>query len=361
MEQLALQHDWHAIGLSRRHQDGLSGGYQVKADLADESSLAAIADELKNVTHVFFTAYSQRAALAEENDVNLLLLQNLVEVLEQAAPKLRHIQLVHGSKWYGSHRGAYQTPAREDQSRHPLGVFYYAQQDWLRSHQRGKAWTWSTMRPHGIWGFAVSSQLNMMQAVAVYATVMKHMGLPLHFPGKRAAYEALYQCTEASHLARAMIWTSTSPRSVNQAFNITNGDFIRWKLAWPVIANWFDMEVGDVVTFDVAQFMSDKNGIWNEIRSKHGLIYSIPELATWEAAISYMFMVEWDQMSALTKIQKAGWTDVVDTYEMIPRQFDRLARERAIPGPFRRTEEPGKAASSCGLLASSSGDRSRHP
>lgn len=165
---------------------------------------------------------------------------------------------------------------------------------------------------------------------------MKHMGMPLHFPGKRAAWEALYQCTEADHLARAMMWAATSPNGAKQAFNITNGDFIRWKLAWPVNSDWFDMEVGDVMTFDVGQFMSGKAGLWEESRRKYGLLYSIPELASFEAAISYMFMVEWDQMSALTKIQKAGWTEVIDTYEMIPRQFDRLAREKAIPGPPRQ-------------------------
>jgi hypothetical protein len=104
-----------------------------------------------------------------------------------------------------------------------------------------------------------------------------------------------------------------------------------------VVAKWFDMEVGDVLPFDVAHFMSDKDAMWADICRAHDLRdLKIRDLAAWSAAISYMFMVEWDQMSALTKIRKAGWTEVVDTYEMIPRQFDRLARERVIPGPFAR-------------------------
>ena len=334
MEELETRGDWETIGLSRRSVDTLPAGQQVRADLMDKGSLAAVREQLKQVTHVFFTAYSQRPNPADEVAPNLEMLKNLVEVLESAAPNLRHIQLVHGSKWYGSHHGPYRTPAREEQPRHPLAVFYYAQQDWLAGRQAGASWTWSTVRPHGIWGFAIGSQLNMMQALAVYATVMKHMGLPLYYPGKPTAFDAVYQCTEASHLARAMIWAATTPQAANQPFNVTNGDFIRWRHAWPVLARWFNMEAGEVRTFDVAQFMADKEPMWREICRKHGLKdYQIKDLTTWDAAISYMFNAEWDQMSALTKIQRAGWTEVVDTYEMIPRQLDRLARERVIPYP----------------------------
>ena len=332
MELLNRQDDWRVIGLSRRPVQDAGAMRHVCVDLMDPVSVHASRDVLRDTTHVFYAAYTQRPSSAEEVAPNFDMLRNLVETVESVAPNLRHVQLIHGSKWYGSHYGAYRTPAREDQPRHPMAMFYYPQQDWLSERQVGKRWSWSALRPHGIWGFAVGSQLNMMQAVAVYATVMKHMQLPLHFPGKIAAYNAVYQMTEASHLAKAMVWAATSASAANAAFNITNGDFVRWKYAWPLVAKWFDMEPGEVQPFDLARFMADKEPMWAEIRAQYGLKpYTIRDLTTWDAAISYLFSVEWDQMSAMTKAQRAGWTEVVDTFDMIPRQFDRLARERAIP------------------------------
>ena len=332
VEELANRADWKVLALSRRASIQVAGIEHVRADLSDQASLVEVSGQLKSVTHVFYTAYSQRKHPLQEIEPNLQMLQNLVEVLEPVAKGLTHVQLVHGSKWYGSHRGPYRTPAREDDPRHPLPIFYYSQQDWLVERQKNKPWTWSAVRPHGIWGFAIRSQLNMMQALAVYATVLKHMGLPLYYPGKRRAFEALYQCTEASHLARAMLWIATTRSACNNAYNVTNGDFIRWKYAWPLLAEWFKMDVGDVTTFDVSTFMADKEPMWQEICKIHGLRnYEIKDLTTWDAAISYMFNAEWDQMSALTKVQQAGWTEVVDTYAMIPRQLDRLVRERVIP------------------------------
>jgi nucleoside-diphosphate-sugar epimerase len=242
--------------------------------------------------------------------------------------------VIHGSKWYGSHRGPYRTPAQEDQPRHPLPVFYYAQQDWLSAHQRGKDWTWSALRPHGIWGFAIGSQLHMMNAVAVYATLMKLHGLPLHFPGKPGAYDALYQCTEASHLAEAMVWAATAPAAANEAFNMTNGDFIRWRHAWPLIADWFEMDAGQVLGFDVAEFAAENAGAWRQLCEDHDLRHpDMHQLTTWDAAINYVFNADWDQMSALTKARRAGWSGAVDTYTMFGRQFERLVAERVIPDP----------------------------
>jgi hypothetical protein len=89
--------------------------------------------------------------------------------------------------------------------------------------------------------------------------------LPLHFPGKVKAYDALYQCTDAAHLAKGMVWAVTSPRAANQAFNLTNGDYVRWRHAWPIIADWFDMEVGDLIPMSLSDFKADKQPLWDEI------------------------------------------------------------------------------------------------
>ena len=325
---------WRAIGVSRRLPDLRTRARLVSLDLLDSAECERVLCGLTDVTHLFYTAFNQLESLSGEVTANVSMLRNVVEVVERCAPGLEHVQLMQGSKWYGSHLGPYPTPAREDQPRHPMPHFYFAQQDWLSARQAGRPWTWSALRPHGVWGFAVGGQINMMLAIAIYASVLKHMGQPLLYPGKPGAFGALYQCTEASYLARGMVWAATSTRTANQSFNFTNGDFIRWRDAWPIVADWFRMPVGGVQTFDVGRFMQDKEPVWEEIRGLHNLRpYRIADLTTWSAIATNMFNADWDQMSSMTKARNAGWADVNETREMIRRQFDRLARDGVIPNP----------------------------
>lgn len=34
------------------------------------------------------------------------------------------------------------------------------------------------------------------------------------------------------------MWAATEPRSPNQAYNVSNGDYFRWRNAWPKSAAW---------------------------------------------------------------------------------------------------------------------------
>jgi hypothetical protein len=64
-------------------------------------------------------------------------------------------------------------------------------------------------------------------------------------------------------LARAMVWMATTPSCANQAFNITNGDLIRWEHTWPKIAQYFGMEMGPRRNISLVQFMADKGPVWD--------------------------------------------------------------------------------------------------
>src|SRR5205823_3605663 len=104
---------------------------------------------------------------------------------ETASPDLTHVNLMHGTKWYGNHLGSFKTPAKEDDPRHMPPNFYYDQQDLVAARQRGKTWTWSTARPHAICGFAAGNPMNLVMVLAVYATISKSLGMPLRHPGHR--------------------------------------------------------------------------------------------------------------------------------------------------------------------------------
>jgi len=331
-EHLGARDGWRVVGVSRR-DPGLACNMRfLPVDLTDRAACESALSKLPDTTHVFYAAFVQRERPAEEIAPNLAMLRHAVEVLDAHCPRLAHVQLTQGSKWYGNHLGPYRTPAREDQPRHPFPHFYFDQQEWLARFQQGRPWTWSAVRPHGIWGFAVGGQINMMLAIALYATVLRHMGLPLYYPGKPGAFDALYQCTEASYLARGMVWAATEAGLSNEAVNFTNGDFIRWRDAWPLVAQWFGMPAAGVLTFDLGEFMRDKEPMWAEIRRQHGLQeFRMDQLTQWGTASSNLFNADWDQASSMTKARNLGWTGVNDTFGMIPRQLDLLARRRIIP------------------------------
>jgi nucleoside-diphosphate-sugar epimerase len=332
VEHLEDDPEWSVIGLSRRAPDFETTAEFISVDLLEAADCQAKLAGLSNVTHIFFTPYAARASFAEEVVPNLAMLTNLVEVIEPVAPDLEHIQLMQGAKWYGVQFGApYKTPAKEDDPRHMPPNFYYDQQDWLVARQEGKSWSWSGLRPHGVWGFSVGSEMNMLTSLAVYATISKHAGVPLRFPGSAALYDSVYQLVDVALLARAMVWAATTPAATNEAFNITNGDYTRWHHLWPRIAEFFDMEVGPVQTVHLQTVMADKEPVWAEICEQYQLHrYTIDDLATWRF-LDYAFANGFDQMSSLTKIRQAGWTEVLDTEDTVTQQLQRLRADRIIP------------------------------
>ena len=58
--------------------------------------------------------------------------------------------------------------------------------------------------------------------------------------------------------ARAMVWMSTHAQCANQAFNIRNGDLIRWEHVWPKLAKFFGMDLAFPRHISLVRFMADK-------------------------------------------------------------------------------------------------------
>lgn len=322
---------WDIVAVSRRKPD-IPGDYEhIAADLTDPADCKAKFAHLGDVTHAFYAAYLERPSPPELVATNLGMLANLVDAIEPVASRLEHINLVEGTKWYGSHLGSFRTPARETDPRHMPPNFYYDQQDFLEARQMGRRWNWSAMRPHTICGFAVGNPMNLTTVIAVYAAISKELGVPLSHPGKAANYRILYQATDSALVAKAMVWMATSPQCANQAFNITNGDLFRWENLWPKIAAFFDMEVGPQRNISLQQFMADKGPVWDRIVKKHGLKpHKFEEIAAWKFG-DFAFSAEWDVISDMGKARRFGWTEAVDTEEMFLRLFEEFRRERVIP------------------------------
>jgi hypothetical protein len=60
------------------------------------------------------------------------------------------------------------------------------QQAFLEERQRGKAWTWSAIRPSVVCGFALGNPMNLTMVIAIYAAISKSSGSRFAFLERRA-------------------------------------------------------------------------------------------------------------------------------------------------------------------------------
>jgi len=331
LKYLLPRDDWDVIALSRRTPD-LEGAYtHIPADLLDPDDCREKLGGVRDATHVFFAAYVERATWPETVRPNVDMLRNLLDAVEPVADGLQHVNLMHGTKWYGNHLGPFKTPAREDDPRHMPPNFYYDQQDLVVERSRGKSWTWSTARPHGICGFAIGNPMNLATVIAVYASLSKALGLPLRHPGSVANANALYQVTDSAHLAKAVVWMSTEGKCADEPFNITNGDIFRWSEMWPHIADYFGMDLAPPQQISLQHMMADKSGLWQELIQQHDL-QDVPyqQLVSW-AYGDFVFTPEYDIISSMTKAREFGFHDVVDSRQMFISLFDEFRNNRVIP------------------------------
>jgi nucleoside-diphosphate-sugar epimerase len=331
LRQLVSDPDWDVIAVSRRTPD-VEGEYRhIAADLLNPADANARLGELTEVTHIFFSAYIEKPTWAAMVGPNLALLTNLMDAVEPAAEALQHVNLMHGTKWYGNHLGPFKTPAKETDPGHMPPNFYYDQQAFIIGRQKGKAWTWSSARPHGVCGFAVDNPMNLVMVLAVYATISKALRLPLRHPGSEANAHALYNVTDSELLARACVWMATDPAAANEPFNITNGDIFRWQDMWPAIADYFAMKTAQAQKIDLVHMMSDKGTLWARLVEEHNL-RPIPykQLVRWDYG-NFVFSPEFDVISSTIKAKQYGFAEVQDSQEMFLRYFDELRAKRIIP------------------------------
>jgi nucleoside-diphosphate-sugar epimerase len=334
-ERLVGEANWQVVGLSRRKASDRPGYRHVAVDLLDGEDTKLKLAELTDVTHLFYAAFQatpgSASGFASNTSPNRDMLVNSVTAIARAAPRLKRVVLVTGTKYYGVHLGALKTPMRESDPRHMGPNYYFDQIDWLTAYQKGRKWDWVELRPQTLCGFAPGSPMSILPAIAVYAAISKELGLPLRFPSKPGAYDTIYQVTESTHFANAALWAATDQGCSNQAFNITNGDYFRWRNVWPRIAAVFEMSAADPQTISLTRQMPDKSPLWEEMTDKYKL-KRIPyaDLVSWPFA-DYVFSTDWDVMSDVTKSRLYGFHDVVDSEAMFVRLLRRFREERIVP------------------------------
>ena len=324
--------DWTVIGLSRRPPIGGNDVPRVDVDLSDRGDVQAKLGTQSDVTHIFYEArFDHVEGTPEPIDTNVAMFRNLIDTVVPIATNLVHVHTGSGHKNYGLHKGPARTPAREDAPRYPGPSFYYEQEDYIHALQMGQAWSWSSARPTGLCDTAPGITRSMISLICAYAAIRKELGLPFSFPGTEGNYHALYQCMEALQLAKATVWMATAPACANQDFNITNGDLFRWSNLWPKFADYFGMALGPIETVDLADYMADKEAVWQRVIEKHALIpQPLERVAMW-SYWRHLWTPDWDIVSSMTKARQFGFHDIVDSEAMFFLMFDHFRAAKVFP------------------------------
>ena len=326
IETLLADPDWSVLALARTPRESAGRLTWIAADLFDAEACARALAEHRGVTHLFYTARAKHGETGVESiEDNVAMLRNALDAVEPVATGLEHVHLVQGTKYYGMHLGPFRTPAREDDPRPNVPNFYYDQQDLLAQRQRG-GWTWSASRPTFIYDLAPERARNAVNVIGAYAAICRELGRPLDFPGSLASFDALRDMTDASLFARAMKHIATVPACRNEAFNVVNGDVFRWRELWPRIAGYFGISAGDVRPFKMHEWVRDKHEVWIGIVRRYGLVKSqLDDIADWAFA-DFHWAHGYDVTSSATRLQQAGFTETIDSTQML---LDHLARYRA--------------------------------
>jgi nucleoside-diphosphate-sugar epimerase len=325
--------DWEVITLSRKPVGGSSTARHLALDLLDRNACAQAVPALAAVTHVF---YLSRVVEPDSDyvikvDPNVDMLKNLIDHLDPITKRLEHVQLMHGSKWYGSHLGPFIVPAKESHPRPIQALYYYGQHDYLAQKQQGRRWTWSTLRPHFVNGVAVGSPSNLVSAIGAYAAILQELGLPFSFPGSECAFDALLMYADVKLVSKAMVWAAIEPRCAGQDFNIANGDYFRWRDVWDGLAAHFGMAPGTVGPVKLKDFMRDKAPVWDRLIAKHGLRpTAFGQIADWAFADS-VFRIEWDQAMSVVKSHQFGFGEMVDSEQMLLDILSEYRRLQILP------------------------------
>ena len=330
------------VALSRRRPRELHGARYVPIDLTDSAQCTQAAAGLKDATHLVYAALYEAPNLVDgwrdpdQIRINDAMLRNLMAALEPVAPGLRHVALLQGTKAYGVHVRPLVVPAREGRSEmYEQPNFYWAQENFLRELQQGKAWHWSILRPVLIVGEAIGGAMDLIPPLGVYAAMLREQGRPLDYPGGAARVS---QAVDVDLLARAIAWTGEANAARNEAFNVTNGDVFTWENVWPAIADALGMKPGNAVPLSMAQEYPKWIAPWDELRRKHDLIS--PGLEAF-VGLSFQYAdytMRYGQTQSgppsivsTVKINQAGFTEMMDTEAMFRKWFAQARTNRLLP------------------------------
>ncbi|AWN55652.1 SDR family oxidoreductase [Methylobacterium sp. 17Sr1-1] len=333
METLAAAPGWRARALSRRPH-GSPGS--VAVDLTDaaatRAALGQTLGQARDVTHLFYAALAPQPDLAEEDRVNGAMLRHLLDGLEAAGAPLERVVLYQGAKVYGVHLGPVPSPFYEDENpRHVGPNFYFTQEDELRARAARGGPDFAILRPDVVVGDAAGNAMNIAMVIGAYAALCRAEGAAFRFPGPAHVYDGvLAQVTDAGALARASLWAATADAARGEAFNYVHEPF-RWRRVWEKLTAVLDLPPGPPVPLRLSQHMADKAPAWARLVAEQGLVDTPYARAVGWAFGDFVFHSDFDLVSDMGKIRRAGFTESVDGVAALIDAIRRLQKAKVLP------------------------------
>ena len=342
----ASRGDWDVVAVSRRPPLDVPDGLQhVSVDLTDGRACAEAFSALSDVTHVIYTALSEKVddiyggwSDPVQIEKNVAMLRNVFEPLAAVARDLQHVALVHGAKAYGCHLPHFEVPIpmRESMPRVPHPNFYHEQEDYIRGKQLDQSWTWTVWRPVGIAGFAIGSPMNAYLMLPLFAALRREAGLDMPMP---AGVSPVSESTDADLIAEALEWGAESPNARNEIFNISNGDVVAVRERFPIVAECFHMPLGAPRSFDVVREVRNMSGQWREMVRRYELDAPEDVEALFGGSMQMSNVateapegnaLRWGLVSTI-KLRQAGFGRCVDSLEMVRKYARRYQELRILP------------------------------
>ncbi|NAZ75215.1 NAD-dependent epimerase/dehydratase family protein [Kineococcus sp. T13] len=334
--QQLVESGWRTSGLSRR-PPATAGAAHVAADLLDARDLRERLAGLRP-THVFVNAWVRQDTEARNIEVNAGIVRDLLAALG-AQGSLRHVALATGLKHYLGPFEAYgrgelpDTPFLEDAERLDTPNFYYAQEDELFAAAARHGFTWSVHRAHTILGHAVGNAMNIVSTLGAYAAIARATGRPFTFPGSQVQWNGVVDLTDAGQLADHQVWAATTPQAADTAFNVVDGDVVRWRRLWPRLAEHLGVPWAGPGEHPqpLQEQVADAQQVWARLVDEHDL--SEPDLSRvaswWHTDSDLGRPVE--VLADMTRSRLAGFTGYVSTERSLLRLVDRYRAERLVP------------------------------
>lgn len=314
---------WDAVAVSRRRPDvDVDGFDHVSVDLRDKQATTEVLVQLRDVTHIVYTAVYEKPGLIagwteqDQMQTNLEMLQNFLEPLAENNA-LENVTILQGTKAYGIHLHPMPIPARERNPRDDHENFYWLQEDYLKEKAAGKGFRWNILRPQLIIGSPIGAVMNLAPVIGVYAAICKELGEPCGFPG---GIPYVWEAVDSRLCAKALLMMATNPEADGQHYNVTNGDVFEWRNLWPALMKQMGVEAGPDEPRSMAEFLPAHSDTWDKIVADQGLQPNKLEDMLGEshhyADFCFAYGAEEPPPPAFVssiKLRESGVTDVYDT------------------------------------------------
>ena len=337
-----LDAGWRVIASSRRKPELLEGrDYEyLPLDLQDADACRDAASRLGKVSHVVYTAVCELPGLIEgwsdpgQIATNGRMLENLMEPLAAAA-QLQHVTVLQGTKAYGATVSPMRVPARESQPRVEHPNFYWLHEDYIRAKAQGAGFSYTILRPQLIVGPNHGVVMNLPPIVGAFAAMRKEEGGRFSFPGSA---DWVWEAVDVRLVGNACVWAASEPRAAGETYNLTNGEVFLWRDMWPALARTLGVEAGPDEPMSLAEYFSNRAGLWDQIVRKYDLqpIALNALLGESHHYADLCFAYGAEQPPAPTfvstvKIKQAGFTETHNSEDSFCHWLRDLQRRRVIP------------------------------